>query len=317
MLYLFTGNDHWSIHRMVKALAQTSGVTHVQQINHLQQAINTARMSGLIDSIRLVWLQVNQLTVDTQAAKSTIQQLQTIQEADNILVIQLGSPPDQRTTLGKWLTQNATCKAFNLIPIWQEKDLLAISQQMAQELGANLKAEQLTQIIGRVGNDPADIYGAIEKLQLYALTYPVVDDVIAALVPQTYVQSFDLPKHLIHRQTEEALTIISHTPSQEAMKVIYGVYGALNTWIAVKLCWECGIHDQSIVAKQASIANPRRLYFIEKELQGISLRWLQHVQSEVLASELAMKSTASTDPLVDLVLRICTEIKPRRTGRQD
>jgi DNA polymerase III delta subunit len=222
MLYLFTGNDRWSIHRAVKALAQTSGVTHVQQINHLQQAINTARMSGLIDPIRLVWLQINQLTVDSQAVKPTIQQLQTIQEATNILVIQLDSPPDQRTTLGKWLTQNATCKAFNLIPMWQEKDLLAISQQMAQELGANLKADQLTQIVRRVGNDPCDIYGAIEKLQLYALTYPVVDDVIAALVPQTYVQSFDLPKYLIHRQTEAALTIISRTSSQETMKAIYG-----------------------------------------------------------------------------------------------
>jgi DNA polymerase-3 subunit delta len=101
------------------------------------------------------------------------------------------------------------------------------------------------------------------------------------------------------------------------MKVIYGVHSALNTWIAVKLCWECGIKDQPAVAKQAGIANPKRLYFIEKELQELSLGWLQHVQSEVLASELAMKSTVSTDPLIDLILRICTEIKPHRIGSKD
>ncbi|HEY9618872.1 MAG TPA: hypothetical protein V6C78_00805 [Crinalium sp.] len=258
MLYLFTGNGRWSIHRAVKALAQTSGVAHVQQINNLQQAINTTRMGGLIDSIRLVWLQVNQLMVDSQDVKSIIQQLQWIQELPNILIIQLDSPPDQRTTLGKWLTQNATCKAFNLIPIWQEKELLAIAQQLAQELGTDLKADQLMQIVRRVGNDPSDIYGAIEKLQIYGLSYPVTDDDVMALVARTYVQSFELPKYLIHRQTEAALTIISHVPSQETMKVIYGIYSALNTWIAVKMCWECGIKDQSAITKQAGIANPKR-----------------------------------------------------------
>jgi DNA polymerase III subunit delta len=317
MLYLITGDDQWSINRWIKSLAHQSNITVIQSADTLQQAINTVRTTGLIDLIRLIWFQIDRLAVTGKEASQLIQQFQSIKALDNILIIQLDAPLDQRTALGKWLMQQAIVKTFNLIPNWQERELISLATQLSQELGVNLRTNYLKQILRRVGNDPADIYGAIQKLQLYSYSHPINEDSIAALVPQTHIQTFELPKCLIHQQTEAALKLIRHLPQQHSMKVIYGVYSALNTWITVKSCWEGGIIDRTTVAKQAGIANPKQLYFIEKELQGISLGWLQQVQSEVLSSELAMKSATYTDPLVELVLRICTEIKPIRTVKKN
>jgi DNA polymerase-3 subunit delta len=68
------------------------------------------------------------------------------------------------------------------------------------------------------------------------------------------------------------------------MRIVATLVGQWRTWLQVKAIQESGERDDKVIAQFAELGNPKRVYFLKKEVQ--SLRAQQLFQGLVILLEL-------------------------------
>ncbi|MFW6359205.1 MAG: DNA polymerase III subunit delta [Chroococcales cyanobacterium] len=262
---------------------------------------------------RLVW--IAETTVCQQCSEAILGELeQTLPQipADATLLLTTRKKPDGRLKSTKILQKYAEVQEFSLIPPWKTDELLKRVQTIAQEVGLKLEYGAAELLAESVGNNTRQLWNELEKLKLYAETSntPLNTTTVSSLVRATTQNSLQLANAIRQGNTERALELVADliNLNEPALKIVATLIGQFRTWTIVKLMTEKGEKDEKAIASAADIGNPKRIYFLRKEIQSISGEKLLRVLPILLQLEVSLKKGAdSLSTLQTKIIELCQE----------
>lgn len=103
--------------------------------------------------------------------------------------------------------------------------------------------------------------------------------------------SMQLANALREGQTDRALALAHGLlgRNEPALRIVATLVGQFRTWLWVKLMAEAGERDNRTIAQAADIGNPKRVFFLQKEVRQLSVRQLKQTLFHLLELEAALK----------------------------
>ncbi|MDJ0843442.1 DNA polymerase III subunit delta [Crocosphaera sp.] len=316
-IYFFWGEDDFAIAQRVQRLRETILDPNWIQFNYHQ--ISGEEPSNTLDALnqamtpvfgmggRLVW--VVDTSICQQCPDDILTQLQRILPAipdNSYLLFTTSKKPDKRLKSTKLIQQYAEVQEYSPIPPWKTDELIKKVKQVAQEIGVKLTPNAVELLADSVGNNSRQLWNELEKLQLYGQleNKPLDETIVATLVNANAQNSLQLAQAIRQGNQGESLQLINELLSRNepALRILATLVGQFRTWAIIQLAIESGEKDNKIIAKAADIPNPNRLYFLRKELQGMSGKQLLATLPILLDLETRLKR--GYPPLETLQIKI-------------
>jgi DNA polymerase-3 subunit delta len=184
-------------------------------------------------------------------------------------------------------------------------------------IGQNATYPLVNYRVESLGNNTRQIWNELKKLKLYTEGNPQILDTetINLLVNASTQNSLQLAEAIRQGNGEKALRLVAEllVRNEPALKIVATLVGQFRTWTAIKVCLEAGEKDEKAIAAAADLNNPKRLYFLRKELQSITGKQLLACLHLLLALEFQLKR--GSEPLSCLqtkVLELCHVFNGRR-----
>lgn len=325
-VYLYWGDDSFRLEAAVQQLRQQVLDPDWVAFNYDRVAAE-ATISGLNQAMtppmgmgdRLVWLADTKLL--HQCSEDLLSEWErTLAHVPDTthLLLTTDRKPDGRLKSTKLVKQLATVKEFSLLPPWDTEGILAQIQQTAHDLHMDLTPAAAELLATAVGNDSRTLAMELEKLALLAGERSITPDMVQQLVPASAHNSFQLAAHLRQRDTSRALDTLSHLldRNEPALKILAVLVNQVRTWLWIKLLTQEGQRDIQVMAQMAEVGNPKRVYFLQKEVKSLSLDWLHHCLIQLLELEVKLKQGHPEREAFPLALIQITTAHPTASSRQ-
>ncbi|MDB9429295.1 DNA polymerase III subunit delta [Microcystis aeruginosa CS-555/01A07] len=313
----YWGEDEFAINQAVKNLQVKLLDPNWIQFNY--DKINGDRNEAIIEALnqamtpvfgmgnRLVWLA--DTVICQQCSEDIFKELQrTLPNLpeNSYLLLTSAKKPDSRLKSSKFIQNQAEVKEFELIPPWKVEEIAQRVREIAKEVGVKLTPDAIELLAESVGNNSRLLWMELEKLRLFknnsAGTIDKKD--ILSLVNASNQSSLQLASAILKRETGKALELVNEllNRNENPLAITATLGGQFRTWAIVKLKIEEGEKDDKNIAAAAEIANPKRLYFIRKEIQSFSSKQLLATLPILLELEYRLKRGA--EPLATLQTKI-------------
>lgn len=316
-IYLYWGEDDFALTQAVRQLRESVIDPSWASFNYdkifpdqpdaIIQGLNQAMTPPFGMGSRLVWLV--ETTVCQQCSEALLAELErTIPVIPNesILLLTSSNRPDGRLKSTKLLQRHAHIREFSLIPPWKTEQLVQQVQSVAPEVGVKLTLGATELLAESVGNNTRQLFNELEKLRLYAgdSAKTINESTVAMLVTANTQNSLQLAAAILHRDTAKALELVADLINQNepSLRIVATLVGQFRTWLWVKLMVSEGERDQKAIATAAQISNPKRIYFLTKEVQPLSLSRLTTTLRVLLELEVNLKRGA--DPMSTLQTKV-------------
>ena len=327
-IYFYWGEDDFTlnqaVHHLRDRVLDPSWVSFNfekisgDQSDATQQALNQAMTPPFGFGDRVVW--VVESTLGQQCPEPLLAKLKEVGSAipvNSHLLFTSSKKLDGRLKSTKLLQSIAQVKEFALISPWKTEELVIQVQQIAQDLSLKLTPNAQQLLAESLGNNTRQIWNELKKLKLYTEGNSQILDTetINLLVNASTQNSLQLAEAIRQGNGEKALRLVAEllVRNEPALKIVATLVGQFRTWTAIKICLEAGEKDEKAIAAAADLANPKRLYFLRKELQSITGKQLLACLHLLLALEFQLKR--GSEPLSCLqtkVLELCQVFNTRR-----
>jgi DNA polymerase-3 subunit delta len=320
-IYLYWGEDEFALTQAVRQLRESVLDPNWVSFNYdkispdqpdaVIQALNQAMTPAFGMGGRLVWLV--ETTVCQQCSEPLLAELQRtlpLIPQESVLLLTTRNRPDGRLKSTKLLQELSVIQEFSLIPPWKTEQLVQWVQSRSQEVGVKLTVAGAQLLAQSVGNDTRQLFNELEKLRLFAgdLGKPLDESTVATLVTANTQNSLQLAGAILNGDGAKALGLVADliNKNEPALKIVATLIGQFRTWLWVKLMVSEGERDQKAIATAAEVSNPKRIYFLTKEIQRLSLHQLTSTLRVLLELEVNLKRGA--EPLSMLqtkVIELC------------
>lgn len=336
-VYFYWGEDEFSLNQAVTTLRDRTLDPQWASFNYDKissesteapiQALNQAMTPPFGMGKRLVWLV--DATLAQRCSEALLAELErTLPEIPDttVLLLTSHSKPDGRLKSTKLLKKHAEVREFSPIPPWNTDQLIQQVERTAKSVGVALTAEATEQIAEAVGNDTRQLWSELEKLRLYAYdprregtepTAPIDTDIVATLVTATNQNSLQLAAAIRDGKTPVALGLVADLLSQneQPLRIVSTLVRQFRTWLWVKLMVESGERDERAIAQAAEIPNPKRVYFLRKEVQALTAQQLQATLPILLELEFSLKFGGEPEATLQTkVIELCQICQPQRSS---
>ena len=272
------------------------------QPNSIISGLNQAMTPPFGFGGRFVWLVDSPLTqqCSTELFQELERTLPVIPDTTTLLLTS-SNKLDGRLKSSKLLEEHikkskGELREFPRIKPWETDKLEQHVRKLAKERGVNLTGEGVNLLAELVGNDTRQLYNELEKLQLFVNNSqkPIPVEQISLLVQSNTQNSLKLAAAIKSGQTSEALDLIANLirHNEPALKIVATLISQFRTWLWIKLMAETNVRDKQEIAKAAEIGNPNRVYFLQKEVQALTLTQLQQTLPLLLQLEASLKRGA-------------------------
>jgi len=327
-IYLFWGDDDFTMSQMIEKKRQEVVDPNWIQFNYdklpgdqddeIIQGLNQIMTPVFGMGGRFVWLE--NTTLCQSCSDSILTELSRtlpVIPENGHLLLSTSKKPDQRIKSTKLIQQYAQVKEFSLIPPWNTDGLIKQVKNIALEVGVKLTPQGVDFLVESVGNQTRQLWRELEKLKLYSHQKNQALDLddVASLVSNSTQNSLKLASSIIQGNTGESLKIISELIRQNepALRILATLVGQFRTWLMIKLMEEQGEKDEAKIAEKAELSNPKRLYFLRKEISGISGEKLLASLPILLDLESQLKlSSNALDILETKIIELCNLYQKRR-----
>ncbi|MFG6097967.1 DNA polymerase III subunit delta [Leptothoe sp. ISB3NOV94-8A] len=325
-VYFFWGADEFRMKKAVRALCDRNLNPDWASFNYekippeqsdaIIQGLNQAMTPPFGMGKRVVWL------VDTPVCQRCSADLvaeleRTLPKIPDsaILLLTSSNKPDGRLKSTKLIKKYADIREFDTIPPWKTDQIEHQVYQVAKDVGLQLTPQAAALLGEAIGADTRRLYNELEKLKTYwpQPKQALPPEAVHALVATSTQSSLQLAAALRQGQTDRALTLITEllTRNEPALRIVATLVGQFRTWLWVKLMTESGERDTRAIAQAADIGNPKRIYFLQKEIHGISSSQLQNALRLLLSLEYSLKQGApETITLHTKVIELAHCFKP-------
>ncbi|NJN86088.1 MAG: DNA polymerase III subunit delta, partial [Leptolyngbyaceae cyanobacterium SL_7_1] len=270
---------------------------------------------------RLVWLVDATLTQRCPDAwLAELERSLPVLPATTTLLLTTPSKPDQRLKSTKLLQKHAEIQEFSPIPPWKTEQLVKLVQTAAQELELKLTSDAIQRLAEAIGNDTRQLYNELEKLKVYAgdQKKPLGAEAIAALVSTSTQTSRQLAAAVRQADIDQALTLLADllNRNEPALRIVFTLVAQVRTWLWIKVMGESGERDERAIARAAEIGNPKQLYYLQKDVQPLSLTSLRQALSVLLELEAGLKDGAEEWSLFSSkIIELCLLFQQPRLDR--
>jgi DNA polymerase-3 subunit delta len=316
-VYFYWGEDDFAMERAIATLNQrildpawtsfNADKITPDQPDAVVQALNQAMTPPFGAGGRLVWL------VDTPLGQRCSEELLAELERTlpaipeiNVLLLTARTKPDGRLKSTKLIQKHGEIQEFSPISGWKTDLLVKQVQQASQEIGVRLTSAATELLAESVGSDTRQLYNELEKLRLYAGTsnQPLDEAAIVSLVTATNQNTLQLAAAIRQGDVAIALELVADLlrQNQPALAIVKTLVGQFRLWLWIRLLLESGERNDQTIAQEAELANPKRLYFLKKEIESLSLPTLLQTLPILLELETSLKSGA--EELSTLQIRI-------------
>jgi len=244
---------------------------------------------------RLVWLADTSL--GQRCPETLLQEFErTLPKLPDTSLLLLSSrqKPDGRAKFTKLLQKHGEIKEFGTIPPWKTDLILKQVEQAATAKGLSLTSEAAALLVEAVGNQTRQLMLELEKLSLYwgDRPDPINAETVSQLVTVSTQSSLKLAAALRAGQTEQALGFLADllNRNEPALRIVATLVGQFRMWLWVKVMVDARERDPQAIAQAAEVGNPKRIYFLQKEVAPLSLHRLQQAMTRLLELEVALKT---------------------------
>ncbi len=213
------------------------------------------------------------------------------------LVITYSGKPDGRSKVTKLLNQQAKTQEFAVVPPWKTDQIRKTVQQTAQQFKVAFTDDALDLLAEAVGNDTRQLHNELEKLNLFAAStpqpqHPLEASTIRVLVNASQQNALELATVIRQGKCDRALQLVDDLlrHNEPALRISATLIRQFRTWLWIKLMQQSGERDERVIAQAAEVGNPKRVYFLVKEVQHLTPAQLQQTLSLLLDLEFQLKS---------------------------
>lgn len=284
-VYLYWGEDDFALTQAVdelrKSVLDPNWVSFnydkipPEQPDAVIQGLNQAMTPPFGMGKRLVWLV--DTTVCQECSERLLAELERtlpIVPEESVLLLTTRNRPDGRLKSTKLLQKHAHIREFALIPPWKTEQLVQRVHAYSKDAGVKLTPAAAELLAQSVGNDTRQLFNELEKLRLYAgnPTKVLDDRTVATLVTSNTQNSLQLAGAILQGNGAKALELVADLidKNEPALRIVATLIGQFRTWLWVKLMVSEGETDQKAIATAAEVGNPKRIYFLTKEVQPLS-----------------------------------------------
>ena len=320
-VYFYWGDDDYQISQAVKKLINTHVDPMWRDFNYIKiNAIGDLEiMDGLNQAVtspfgmggRLTWL------ADTAIAQRCSDSLLIELErtfnhlpVDSYILFTASNKPDGRAKSTKLIQKYAKVLEFSLIPSWKPDAIAQLVRQAAAEIDLKITSDGVDLLVDAIGNDTRRLTMELQKLQLshYGKTKPISAKEIDSLVQVSAHNSLQLATAIRTANISQSLSLLGELirNNEVGLRICATLVGQFRTWLLIKLMQESGERDDKAIAEAAEISNPKRIYFLKQEVQGLNSQKLMRSLSILLRLEADLKhGKDETATLQTAIIELC------------
>ncbi len=320
-IHLIWGEDHGSSERAIDLLIKkiidpdwaSINLSRLdgQDSSLANQALEEALTPPLGNGGRLILLKkspfLNGCSIELASKFESI--AKQIPEKTHLLLIN-NNKPDKRLKTTKLIqdlikSQKAFEHKFELPSIWDITGQQKLVEKIAASLNLEIEKDAINYLIESIGNDSNRIVSELKKLALLEESKLKKDiginekiiikgKSVRELIEGITTNSLEIGNCLLEGNYAKA---ISRTDSlldkgEPALKIIATLSSQIRGLLWVSLLESEQQRDVNLIAKQAGIANPKRIYVMRKQIKGKSTKFLIDLFSKILAIEALLKKGA-------------------------
>ncbi|WP_074456733.1 DNA polymerase III subunit delta [Candidatus Synechococcus spongiarum] len=199
--------------------------------------------------------------------------------------------PDGRLKSTKLLQKAATVKPFPRPAVWDSRGQRQMVQRATKAAGVTMEPAAEAALAEAVGSDSGRLAGELEKLDLYSDGKRITTAAVAALVGTTSQTSLQVGEALLHNHVPTALHLLDELlrTNEPALRIQASLVSQVRGWLWVALMTAAGEKDAQTIAKAAGLGNPKRVYVLQRQVQGCRPQRLQQLLTALLELEWALK----------------------------
>ncbi|MEO1093732.1 MAG: DNA polymerase III subunit delta [Cyanobacteria bacterium J06638_28] len=303
-VYFFWGEDDFQLNQAITKLRDRALDSAWASFNYDKigpedptgpmVALNQAMTPPLGGGKRFVWL--THTALGQRCPEAILTELtRTLPQIPETSVLVMSSPqkPDGRAKFTKLLQKHGEIREFSTIPPWKTEQILQSVEKAAKHQNLTLTPEAANLLAEAVGNQTRQLMLELEKLALYwgDRSAAIDGETVALLVTVTTQSSLKLAAALRQGDVELALRLFAdlQNRNEPALRIVSTLVGQFRTWLWVKAMVESGEREPQKIAKAAEVPNPKRIYFLQKEVATLSLPSLQQALMYLLELEASLK----------------------------
>ncbi|MDY6785780.1 MAG: DNA polymerase III subunit delta [Cyanobacteriota bacterium] len=320
-IYLFWGEDDFAMSQEIDKLRVEVLDRDWSQFNYEKipgerpenaiAALNQAMTPPFGSGGRFVWLA--NTTLCQQSSEDVLAELQRTLPAlpeTSTFLLTTTKKPDGRSKVTKLLQKHATIREFSLIPPWKTEALEKKVEKAAKEVGVKLTRGAVALLAESVGNETRQLWNELEKLSLWGgeTSKPLDEKIVARLVAVNTHNSLKLADAVRRGKEGEALALVSEllARNEPPLRIVATLCSQFRLWLVVRLMADAGERDEKAIATAAEIANPKRIYYIRRDVGSLSSQKLLNALPILLQLELALKrGSPPLETLQTQAIRLC------------
>ncbi|MEN9215921.1 MAG: DNA polymerase III subunit delta [Gloeomargarita sp. HHBFW_bins_162] len=316
-LYYYWGEDDHQIKQAAQKLIQQVVDPNWQSFNYqkvagdsleiIQDALAESRTLPFGAGGRLTW--ITDAPLGSKCPEELVQLLlglaPDLPETSYVLFTGVNKLPAKSK-----LAQLFTVKEFNPIPPWKTDALAEMVREMAQNLNLALQSDAVDYLVEAVGNDRHRLTQELQKISLLRPDdpRPLRAREIQPLVPATTQTSLALAQAIRQGQTEVALNLLNDllVLAEPPLRITATLVSQFRLWLWVKLMQTDKQVTAEKVAAMTNLGNPKRIYFLEKEVRSLSVAALTQTLEILFEMEVGIKrGTPATVILPSQIILLC------------
>lgn len=309
-LFLLIGQDQYQIQQQIMKLKARLNPdwlvfnAHTYSAEQLNDAILTAQTLPIFDDRRLVLIENCQFQQFTERHFELLQNL--VPPAQTILVF-TGHSIDKRLKVVKLLLKLGKLQEFETIPPWRT-DLIenAIALQ-AKQHNLPLPQSTISYLATAIGNDRARIDAELAKLSVYADGKPLTLTDTQQLISNTTQNALQLAEAIRTGNTSQVVSLLTQLfcRAESSLLILATLMTQFRTWLWVRSAVKSQVHLEDLeLADCCNIRNPKRLYYLRREVLTISIHALIQTVTELLVLEERLKQGETVEIMLPALVKI-------------
>ena len=299
-IYLITGDCEFTQELAIQDIAKDSAQETIESTISEEDAIAIANTPSLFNSKITIFKEL----ATTSFGKTFVSYLKIAKTNSKLIFIIPRC--DRRTTLGKWLYQNAQIIECNQISQWDTQAQHNQAIYLSKRVGCICTPSAINELVTRVGNNSCRMYTELQKLKASIMPNPVEAKHVKSLVNDEIGNAINLANSCRKRDILEANSILkimnagNHNPAATLATLI--TY--FKTWLITFEGLKNKISDEQI-AQNLSLKNPNRIYYLKREVEECSMELLKN--QYLILLQASINQFPSHQTLVNTIIKLCKQ----------
>ena len=317
-IHLIWGDDYEASNKEIQAIIKTFIDPLWKSFNHSQldgndpkqafRALEEIQSGPLGNGSRVVILKRHPFCngCSIELSNQIEQAIKLIPEKTH-LILNNSKKPDKRLKTTKLLqkyiqSDNLSQEKSFLLPLpWDINGQRNLVENIASGLNLKMTQGAIDLVVESIGNDSSLISTELQKLALLSesllkkedknKSQIITKEIINMLMQNHSTNALEIAMMILKDEKVIALSKIKFLleSGEPALRLISTLTGQARGWLWVQLLESKGNQDVKEIAKLAGIANPKRIFIIRKQIQGISTKTLLQLMKKFLKIEASIK----------------------------